>query len=93
VPFATVVRALGERGLTSLLVEGGGTVAAAALRAHVVDRLVLFLAPMLLGGDAVAAIGALGIRRVAAGVGLERVSIGRADRDLVLEARVRYARS
>jgi diaminohydroxyphosphoribosylaminopyrimidine deaminase/5-amino-6-(5-phosphoribosylamino)uracil reductase len=51
VPFASVVRALGERGITSLLVEGGGTVAAEALRARVVDRLVLFVAPMLLGGD------------------------------------------
>src|SRR5205814_434878 len=38
VPFAALVRLLGARGITSLLVEGGGTVAAEALRARVVDR-------------------------------------------------------
>src|SRR5207244_854453 len=34
VPFAALVRLLGARGITSLLVEGGGTVAAEALRAR-----------------------------------------------------------
>src|SRR5207248_10358594 len=63
VPFASLVRLLGARGLTSLLVEGGGTVAAEALRAGVVDRLVLFVAPAILGGDAVAAVGPLGLRQ------------------------------
>ncbi len=64
VPFRRVVEALGARGITTLLIEGGGEVAAAALEAGVVDRVVLFLAPLLLGGDGVAAVGPLGIRRV-----------------------------
>jgi diaminohydroxyphosphoribosylaminopyrimidine deaminase/5-amino-6-(5-phosphoribosylamino)uracil reductase len=92
VPLRAVVHALGERGITSLLVEGGGTVAAAALRARVVDRLVLFVAPALLGGDAVAAVAPLGLRRVADAVRVDRLSVGRVGSDLVLEGRVRYAR-
>jgi diaminohydroxyphosphoribosylaminopyrimidine deaminase/5-amino-6-(5-phosphoribosylamino)uracil reductase len=87
--FAAIVRALGDRGLTSLLVEGGATVAAEALCAGVVDRLVLFLAPALLGGDAVPAVGALGLRRVADAIALETPSVARVGHDLVLEARVR----
>ncbi|MDJ0804705.1 MAG: bifunctional diaminohydroxyphosphoribosylaminopyrimidine deaminase/5-amino-6-(5-phosphoribosylamino)uracil reductase RibD [Desulfobacterales bacterium] len=42
---------LGAMGLASLLVEGGSQVAGAALRAGIVDKLCLFYAPKLLGGD------------------------------------------
>ncbi len=63
--------------------------AAEALRAGIVDRLVLFLAPALLGGDAVPAVGALGRARVRDAVRLADVAVGRVGRDLVVEARVR----
>src|SRR5437870_3909709 len=88
VPFGALVRLLGARGLTSLLVEGGGTVAAEALRARAVDRLVLFVAPALLGGDAVAAVGALGLRRVRA-VRVGGLAVAHIGPDLVLEGRLR----
>ena len=55
------LRELARRGITRLLVEGGGAVAASLLRHDIVDRLVWFRAPMLLGGDAVKAVAALGI--------------------------------
>jgi len=42
---------LGAMGLASLLIEGGGQVAGAALRSGIVDKLCLFYAPKLLGGD------------------------------------------
>ena len=42
---------LGAMGLASLLIEGGSQVAGAALRAGIVDKLCLFYAPKLLGGD------------------------------------------
>ncbi len=43
-----VIRALGDR--TDVLVEGGPTLAGAFLRAGVVDRIVAYVAPILLGG-------------------------------------------
>jgi len=92
IPLARVAAALGRRGLTTLLLEGGSTVAAEALRAGVVDRLVLFVAPALLGGDAVPAVGPLGLRRVRDAVRLADVAVGRVGRDLVIEARVRSRR-
>jgi len=64
-PWRGVLRALGRRGVMSVLVEGGAAVAAAALRAREVDRLLLFVAPKLIGGDGVPMVGALGVRRVA----------------------------
>lgn len=90
--FADVARALGARGITSLLVEGGGTVAAAALRARMVDRIVLFVAPAILGGDGVPAVQALGIRRVRAAIRVEGLAVARVGTDLVLEGRVVYSR-
>src|SRR5207249_1063281 len=77
VPFQALARALGARGLTTLLIEGGGTVAAEALRARTVDRLILFLAPELLGGEGVPAIGPLGLSRIADAVGVEHLAVGR----------------
>ncbi len=41
---------LGDEGITALLVEGGGETAARLLRAGVVDKVALFIAPLILGG-------------------------------------------
>jgi len=42
---------LGKLGVESLLVEGGGTLAASFLRAGLIDRIHWFRAPVILGGD------------------------------------------
>ena len=57
--------ALAARGLTRVLVEGGATVAAALLRARLVDRLVWFQAPVVIGGDGLAAVADLGVDALA----------------------------
>jgi diaminohydroxyphosphoribosylaminopyrimidine deaminase/5-amino-6-(5-phosphoribosylamino)uracil reductase len=49
------LRALRSRGIDSVLVEGGGTLAGALLADGVVDRLVIFQAPLVLGPGAVRA--------------------------------------
>jgi diaminohydroxyphosphoribosylaminopyrimidine deaminase/5-amino-6-(5-phosphoribosylamino)uracil reductase len=60
------LRALGERGIQSLLVEGGAGLAGALLQAGAVDRVAWFLAPILIGGrEAPAAIGGAGVDRLA----------------------------
>ncbi len=64
---------LAERGITRLLVEGGGRLVAALLREDLVDRLHLATAPLLLGGDALAAVGDLGVERVDAAARFEAV--------------------
>jgi len=46
---------------TSVLVEGGGILAASLLRHDLVDELTLFMAPRLLGGDGIPMVGALGL--------------------------------
>jgi len=48
-PLADELRALGAEGVQSLLLEGGPTLAGAFLRARLVDKLLLFVAPRLAG--------------------------------------------
>jgi diaminohydroxyphosphoribosylaminopyrimidine deaminase/5-amino-6-(5-phosphoribosylamino)uracil reductase len=47
----SLLRALGRRGVTRVLAEGGAGLAAALLRQGLVDRLVWFHAPTVMGGD------------------------------------------
>ncbi|WP_200347489.1 bifunctional diaminohydroxyphosphoribosylaminopyrimidine deaminase/5-amino-6-(5-phosphoribosylamino)uracil reductase RibD, partial [Rhodospirillum rubrum] len=63
--LAGALSALAGRGVTRLLVEGGGHLAAAFLAADLVDRLAWFRAARLIGGDGLAAVAALGIDRLA----------------------------
>ncbi|HEX2116233.1 MAG TPA: bifunctional diaminohydroxyphosphoribosylaminopyrimidine deaminase/5-amino-6-(5-phosphoribosylamino)uracil reductase RibD [Alphaproteobacteria bacterium] len=57
--------ALGERGLTRVLVEGGGHLLAALLRAQLVDRMVWFRAGLVIGGDGVPVAVAFGVDKLA----------------------------
>lgn len=59
---AAVLDRLGAEGVLSVLVEGGGEVAASLLSAGLVDEICLFTAPILLGGDGIAMVGPLGVR-------------------------------
>ncbi|MEQ8964615.1 MAG: bifunctional diaminohydroxyphosphoribosylaminopyrimidine deaminase/5-amino-6-(5-phosphoribosylamino)uracil reductase RibD [Azospirillaceae bacterium] len=58
---AETLAALGERGITSVLLEGGAHLAAAVLRAGLVDRVEWFHAPALMGGDGIPAVMAFGV--------------------------------
>jgi diaminohydroxyphosphoribosylaminopyrimidine deaminase/5-amino-6-(5-phosphoribosylamino)uracil reductase len=59
------LQALGARGMTRVLVEGGGHIAAGLLRAGLVDRLVWFHAPKVIGGDGVPAVAGFGLETLA----------------------------
>ena len=66
VNIEAAMRALGEAGLTRVLVEGGGQLAAALLRADLVDRIAWFHAPSVMGGDGWPAVQAFGVERLQA---------------------------
>jgi diaminohydroxyphosphoribosylaminopyrimidine deaminase/5-amino-6-(5-phosphoribosylamino)uracil reductase len=91
IDLAMALGLLGGRGLTRLLVEGGGRLAAALLRGGLVDRLVWFHAPLLLGGDAVPAIAELGLDRLADAPAFERLSSEIVGDDMLTMFRVRPA--
>lgn len=51
-------------GVRSMFLEGGGRLAAAFLRAGLVDEIAWFRAPILLGGDGLPAVGPLALDRI-----------------------------
>jgi len=60
-----VLRALESVGVASLLIEGGGQVAASFLQAGAVDRLEWFRAPLLLGAEGRPCVAALALAKLA----------------------------
>lgn len=54
-----IAHALAEKGLTRILIEGGGRIAASFLTADLVDRMAWFHGPLILGGDAIPATAAM----------------------------------
>lgn len=58
---AQILREVSNRGITRLLVEGGGRLAASLISAGLVDLLYWFRAPSLIGGDGREAVAALGL--------------------------------
>jgi len=79
---------LGREGLNTLLVEGGGGLAAALLRADLVDELHWFAAPTWLGAEGRPALGALGIRRLGERFVLAKARLSRLGDDLYLRGSV-----
>jgi diaminohydroxyphosphoribosylaminopyrimidine deaminase/5-amino-6-(5-phosphoribosylamino)uracil reductase len=59
--IAAVMQRLGDRGITRVLCEGGGRMAASLLRAGLVDEIVAYAAGSVLGGDGVPAVGPMTI--------------------------------
>ena len=64
VHVSAAAQALGTMGLTRVLVEGGGEVAAAFLKAGLVDRISSYRAGLVLGGDGRSAVAAIGTHRL-----------------------------
>ena len=83
VSLAAALAALGARGLTRLLVEGGGRVAAGFLRLGLVDRIVWFHAPRVIGGDGAAAVAGFGLEALAAAPGFALQEVRQVGADLV----------
>ena len=59
--LTAALRALAQRGLTRVLVEGGSVLAAGLLADGLVDRIAWFRSPSAIGGDGLAALQALGV--------------------------------
>ena len=92
VDLTDLLAKLAGRGVTHLLVEGGGEVAASFLRERLADRLVLFVAPKMVGGDGVPWLPGPGVARMADAITLDVRETRRAGDDLVIVGTPVYPR-
>jgi diaminohydroxyphosphoribosylaminopyrimidine deaminase/5-amino-6-(5-phosphoribosylamino)uracil reductase len=81
---AEVLAALGAEGIQHVLLEGGPTLAAAFVRAGLVDRVIWYLAPKLLGAGP-AAVGHLDVPGIDQALELEITAVSRVGQDVRLD--------
>ncbi|MFC2033452.1 bifunctional diaminohydroxyphosphoribosylaminopyrimidine deaminase/5-amino-6-(5-phosphoribosylamino)uracil reductase RibD [Chloroflexota bacterium] len=78
---------LGQRGISSVLVEGGAGVITSLLKLRLADKLVVFIAPKIMG-KGIEAVGELGVKDVEQALPLSFSKVSRVGEDLVIEARL-----
>jgi diaminohydroxyphosphoribosylaminopyrimidine deaminase / 5-amino-6-(5-phosphoribosylamino)uracil reductase len=89
VHLGALMEELGALGVGSVMVEGGATLITSFLKAGLVDRLAVCVAPKILG-DGIQAVGDLGIRDLSRSLALADASVEPYGVDLVLSGRVVY---
>jgi diaminohydroxyphosphoribosylaminopyrimidine deaminase/5-amino-6-(5-phosphoribosylamino)uracil reductase len=90
VSLDAVLKRLGDLGVLSLLVEGGPTVAGGFVRRRLVDRVVAYLAPKIIGGvDAPGSVGGTGFTALAEALELDVISTAVVGTTTRIEADVR----
>jgi diaminohydroxyphosphoribosylaminopyrimidine deaminase/5-amino-6-(5-phosphoribosylamino)uracil reductase len=87
VDLVALWRLLGKRGCLSVLVEGGPELAASAMAAGVIDKLLLFVAPKIIGGNGARPLfGGQSVQRLADAWQLDIRKVRRFGPDLLIEA-------
>lgn len=80
------MKVLGEKGIDSILLEGGGTLNGAALEAKIVDKVNLYVAPKLIGGEkAISPVRGRGVDTISEAFNIERTNYQRIGNDLLVE--------
>jgi diaminohydroxyphosphoribosylaminopyrimidine deaminase/5-amino-6-(5-phosphoribosylamino)uracil reductase len=80
-----LVRELGVMGITSLLIEGGSRVNGSAFRAGIVDKLYMFYAPKIYGGDGIPICAGPGAELMEQSMSLENITVHRFGDDVMIE--------
>jgi len=85
VDLGALMRELGAREITSVLAEGGSTLFGSLFEQGLVDKVIAFVAPMIIGGsEAKAAVGGKGAEKIARALRLSRVSVERVGDDVMI---------
>jgi diaminohydroxyphosphoribosylaminopyrimidine deaminase/5-amino-6-(5-phosphoribosylamino)uracil reductase len=84
IDLRALMKELGTRGVTSLLVEGGAEVAGEALKAGIVDKVYFFYAPKIMGGDGIPICGGKGPEKMSECLPLSRTTVSRAGEDILV---------
>jgi diaminohydroxyphosphoribosylaminopyrimidine deaminase/5-amino-6-(5-phosphoribosylamino)uracil reductase len=91
VPLHDLAYRLGEEGILSVLVEGGGQIHASLLAAELATDVQLFLAPLIVGGPAPSWVGGAGVSKLSSAWRLQFIgSPQRVGDDLLICAAVDY---
>lgn len=89
VDMQALMKELGSREVTSVLIEGGGTTHASAFEAGIVDKVMFFVAPKIVGGrEAVSAVEGTGIEQMSEAIMLKDMTATPLGHDILIVAYV-----
>jgi len=89
IEFVQILEDLGVMEVSSLMIEGGAEVHASALKSGIVDRVVFFVAPKIIGGGGSReAIANLGVERIRDAMQIEHVHVEQVGEDVMIEGDV-----
>lgn len=81
---------LGQEGIDSILIEGGGTLNFSALKEDIVDKVIFYIAPKILGGEnSKSSIAGEGFSKLEQAVNLSEISYRQIGEDLLIEGYVK----
>ncbi|HHT9130129.1 MAG TPA: bifunctional diaminohydroxyphosphoribosylaminopyrimidine deaminase/5-amino-6-(5-phosphoribosylamino)uracil reductase RibD, partial [Candidatus Brocadiaceae bacterium] len=93
VNLQALFRRLGEMKLTNILVEGGSRVITSMIEDRLVDKVMVFIAPIIIGGeDAKSPVLGKGIDKINEAAEIDEITIKRFSDDIVVEGILRYKR-
>jgi diaminohydroxyphosphoribosylaminopyrimidine deaminase/5-amino-6-(5-phosphoribosylamino)uracil reductase len=84
VDLRALMALLGERGVMSLLVEGGGVLHAGLFEAGLVDKVHAIIAPKIVGGALYPAVAGTGVARMSDAITLRDIQVQRLGDDVVI---------
>ncbi|MBW1739868.1 MAG: bifunctional diaminohydroxyphosphoribosylaminopyrimidine deaminase/5-amino-6-(5-phosphoribosylamino)uracil reductase RibD [Deltaproteobacteria bacterium] len=91
IDLTALVSELGRMGITSLLIEGGSRINGSALRAHIVDKIYMFYAPKIYGGDdGVPVCAGPGVNLMKESLSLKDISVHRFADDVMIEGYLKH---
>ncbi|MDD5120159.1 MAG: bifunctional diaminohydroxyphosphoribosylaminopyrimidine deaminase/5-amino-6-(5-phosphoribosylamino)uracil reductase RibD [Candidatus Omnitrophica bacterium] len=84
------LKKLAQLQISNIIVEGGGTLIGSLFDERLVDKILFFISPKIIGGkDAVSSVMGNGIKRIDAAIRLSDLKINRFGEELLVEARVK----
>ena len=90
VDLRSLLEVLGEREITSLLVEGGGTLLGSFFDLGLVDKVVAFISPVILGGKySPSPVAGMGVTTIANAIRLKRSCVNTFGEDVMMTGYVR----
>jgi len=85
-----LMRELGKRHITSVLIEGGASLNSYCLEAGIVDKVMFFIAPKIIGGkESITAIGGKSFRRLDEAYRLKDTKVKQVGEDILIEGYIR----
>ena len=89
VDLEKLLKALGKREITSVLVEGGGILLGSLFDHGLVDKVIAFIAPVIIGGsEAKTAVGGEGFDKIVDSLRLKNISVEKFGEDLMVSGYV-----